>query len=64
MFLALTGCQTTQPGSPEAVIKAAAKSEEAKVDAAEQKVSDIPDWCLNIPSSDSGSLCLWRRGII
>ena len=54
MFLAfLTGCQTTQPGSPEAVIKAAEKVEEAKVDAAEQKVSDIPDWCLNIPNSDS-----------
>lgn len=51
---ALAACQTTQPGSPEATIKAAAKAEEVKVEAAEQIVSDIPDWCLNIPTSDSG----------
>jgi hypothetical protein len=53
IFSALSACQTTQPGSPEAAIKAAEKVEEVKVEAAEQIVSDMPDWCLNIPSSDN-----------
>ena len=51
--LFLTSCQTTQPGSPEATIEAAEKAEEVKVEAAEQTVSDIPDWCLNLPSSSN-----------
>lgn len=49
----LAGCQTTRPGSPEAALKAAEKVEEAKIEAAEQTVSDMPDWCLNVPSSDN-----------
>jgi hypothetical protein len=53
IFSALSACQTTQPGSPEAIIKAAEKAEEVKVEAAEQIVSDMPDWCLNIPGSDN-----------
>ena len=49
----LTACQTTKLSSTEAAIKAEEKVEELKVEASEQIVSNIPDWCLNIPSSDS-----------
>ena len=66
----LSGCQTTNPGSPEAVAKAAEEAEEIKVEAAETVVSDIPDWCLNMPisenalyacgSGDSGNLNMSR----
>ena len=53
VLLALSGCQTTKPGTPEAAIKAAEKVEESKIEAAETIVSDIPDWCLNLPTSSS-----------
>ena len=43
-LILLSGCQTTNPGSPEAVAKAAEEAEEIKVEAAETVVSDIPDW--------------------
>ena len=53
IFVATFGCQTTNPGSPEAVAKAAEEAEEIKVEAAEAVVSDIPDWCLNLPISEN-----------
>lgn len=49
----LVGCQTTQPGSPQAIAEAAEKAEEVKVEATEQIASDIPDWCLNLPSANN-----------
>ena len=50
----LSACVTSpKPGSPEAAIKIAQEVKEEKEDTVEQIVSDIPDWCLNIPSSNS-----------
>ena len=50
----LSACVTSpKPGSPEAAIKIAQEAKEEKEEAVEQIVSDIPDWCLNIPSSNS-----------
>ena len=50
----LSACATgPKPGSPEAAIKIAQEVKEDKEEAVEQIVSDIPDWCLNIPSSNS-----------
>ena len=50
----LSACVTgPKPGSPEAAIKIAQEVKEEKEEAVEQIVSDIPDWCLNIPSSNS-----------
>jgi len=50
----LSACVTSpKPGSPEAAIKIAQEVKEEKEEAVEQIVSDIPDWCLNIPSSNS-----------
>ena len=50
----LSACVTSpKPGSPEAAIKIAQEVKEEKEEAVEQIVSDIPDWCLNMPSSNS-----------
>ena len=50
----LSACATSpKPGSPEAAIKIAQEVKEEKEEAVDQIVSDIPDWCLNIPSSNS-----------
>lgn len=51
-LLMLGGCVTAKPGSPEAQALALQKIEEQKVEQNEQTVSDIPKWCLNVPSSD------------
>ena len=50
----LSACVTSpKPGSPEAAIKIAQEVKEEKEEAVEQIVSNIPDWCLNMPSSNS-----------
>ena len=50
----LSACVTSpKPGSPEAAIKIAQEVKEEKEEAVEQIVSDYPDWCENIPSSNS-----------
>ena len=50
----LSACVTSpKPGSPEAAIKIAQEVKEEKEEAVEQISSDIPDWCLNPPSSNS-----------
>ena len=50
----LSACVTSpKPGSPEAAIKIAQEVKEEKEESVKQIVSDIPDWCLNIPSSNS-----------
>jgi len=49
----LNGCATSSdPGSPESAAKLAKEAEEIKVAQVETVASEIPDWCLNIPSSD------------
>lgn len=53
-FGMLQACQTAKPGSPEAAAIAVKEAKEEKVEANEQIVSDIPDWCMELPSSDFG----------
>jgi len=57
---ALAACQSVEPGSPEATAIAIKEAKEEKVIKNQQVVSDIPDWCLNLPTS---SLALYRCGI-
>jgi hypothetical protein len=50
----LSACATgPKPGSPEAAIKIAQEVKEEKEEAVDQIVSDIPDWCNNVPSSNT-----------
>ena len=58
--LFLAACQTVETGSPEATANAddAAKSE--NITPNQQVVNDIPDWCLNLPASETA---LYRCGI-
>ena len=58
--LFLTACQTVEPGSPEATAIAIETAKSEKVETNQQIVSDIPDWCLNVPASD---LALYGCGI-
>ena len=57
---ALAACQTVEPGSPEATAIAIKEAKEETVTTNQQIVSDIPDWCLNVPSSN---FALYRCGI-
>ena len=41
-----------KPGSPEAKLKIAKKIEEQKTESASTIVSDLPDWCNNVPISE------------
>lgn len=52
LFGALQACQTAEPGSPEAKVIAIQEAVEEAEEANEQIVSDIPDWCAELPSSD------------
>ena len=58
--LFLAACQTVETGSAEATANAddAAKSE--NITPNQQVVNDIPDWCLNLPASETA---LYRCGI-
>ncbi len=53
LFGALQACQTAEPGSSEATVIAIQEAVEETEEANEQIVSDIPDWCTELPSSDS-----------
>ena len=51
--LLFSSCATSpEPGSPEAKLKIAQKIEEQKTETAETVVSNIPDWCSNVPTSE------------
>lgn len=52
LFGTLQACQTAEPGSPEAKVIALQEAVEETEEANEQIVSDIPDWCTELPSSD------------
>ena len=52
LFGTLQACQTAAPGSPEAKVIAIQEALEETEKANEQIVSDIPDWCTELPSSD------------
>ena len=52
LFGTLQACQTAAPGSPEAKVIAIQEAVEETEEANEQIVSDIPDWCTELPSSD------------
>ena len=57
---ALAACQTVEPGSPEATAIAIKEAKEETVTTNQQIVNDIPDWCLNVPTS---TFALYRCGI-
>ena len=52
LFGTLQACQTAEPGSPKAKVIALQEAVEETEEANEQIVSDIPDWCAELPSSD------------
>ena len=45
----LAGCATPKPGSPEAVMAQEQVKQEARVEAVDETVSELPDWYLNLP---------------
>ena len=49
---ALQACQTAAPGSPEAKLIAIQEVVEETEEANDQIVSDMPDWCSQLPASD------------
>ncbi len=52
-FVLMSACKTTpKPGTPEAKALVQQNIEVKQVAAAEQIVSNLPDWCSNVPSSD------------
>ena len=52
-IIGLSACNTTpSPGTPEAKAQAIVEQEKKAVEAVEQTVGDIPDWCLQLPTSD------------
>ena len=57
---ALAACQSVEPGSPEATAIAIKEAKEETVTTNQQVIRDIPDWCLNLPTSN---LALYRCGI-
>jgi hypothetical protein len=48
----VTGCATPKPGSPEAVYVREQKKEEARVEANQKTVSELPSWFLNLPQEE------------
>ena len=59
-LLLVTACQTVEPGTPEAQALAIKEAKEETSSTNQQIVNDIPDWCLNVPTSD---FALYRCGI-
>ena len=45
----ISGCASPTPGSPEAVYEQEVQKEEARVEATEQAVDELPSWYLNLP---------------
>ena len=52
LFGTLQACKSAAPGSPEAKAIAIQEAVEETEEANEQIVSEIPDWCTQLPSSD------------
>lgn len=48
----ISGCASPQPGSPEAVYEQEQKKEEARVEATEETVDELPSWFLNLPKDE------------
>ncbi len=48
----ISGCATPKPGSPEAVYEQEQKKEEARVEATEETVEELPGWFLNLPQDE------------
>ncbi|MBW7996807.1 MAG: hypothetical protein FVQ81_09635 [Candidatus Glassbacteria bacterium] len=44
------GCATPEPGSPAAVYEEQEKKEEARIEAVEETVDELPDWYTNLPT--------------
>ena len=57
---ALQPVKLWSPGSPEATAIAIEEAKEATVTTNQQIVNDIPDWCLNLPTS---TFALYRCGM-
>lgn len=52
----LSACSTPEPGSPEAIAKAAEEKREARIEQVEDTVDDMPNWFLNPPKDDAISI--------
>jgi hypothetical protein len=52
LVIALQGCATPKPGSPEAKALVIKEIQEQKAEAVEDTVSNMPSWCIKIPTSD------------
>ncbi len=46
----VAGCASPSPGSPAAVYQEQVKKEEARVEAVDKTVGELPDWYLNLPT--------------
>ena len=48
----ISGCASPEPGSPAAVYEQQQKKEEARVEANQETVSELPSWFLNLPQDE------------
>ena len=48
----ISGCASPQAGSPAAIYEKEQKKEEARVEATQQTVVEIPSWYLNLPQDE------------
>lgn len=48
----VSGCASPTPGSPAAVYEQEQTKEEARVEATEETVDELPDWFLNLPKDE------------
>ncbi|NQU58233.1 MAG: hypothetical protein HQ513_13435 [Rhodospirillales bacterium] len=48
----ISGCASPKPGTPEAVYEQEQKIEEARVEATEETVDEMPGWFLNLPKEE------------
>ncbi len=48
----ISGCASPKPGSPEAVFEQEQEKEEARVEATEETVEELPGWFLNLPEDE------------
>ena len=51
-LLALQGCMGPKPGSPEAKALVVKEMQEQKAEVVENTVSDIPNWCIELPKTN------------
>ncbi len=48
----ISGCASPKPGSPAAVYEQEQQKEEARIEATEETVDELPDWFLNLPEDE------------